>query len=111
LRVLYRLSRVLRAAGRRADADRFDLMVKAAHQASERILPLYEEANAVKTLGVAPHPDLIHRLADLREQMGRYDEALAWHRLVLRDQPDEPISRHAISRLEAAIETNAGSHH
>jgi hypothetical protein len=34
---------------------------------------------------VAPHPELYHRLADLRERKGRPDEARAWHRLMLRN--------------------------
>ena len=40
--------------------------------------------------------------------MGRLDEALAWHRLVLRDQPADPISRAAVARLEAAIGRGGG---
>ncbi len=109
--VLYRLSRVLKAAGRLEEARAFDLKVRAAQEAKERVLPLYQEANAEKTLGVAPHPDLYHRLADLRERMGRPDEALAWHRLVLRDQPDEPTSREAVARLRAAIDAGTLSEH
>ena len=53
-----------------------------------------------RTLGLAPHPDLYHRLADLRERMGRPDEALAWHRLVLRDAPEDSISLAALGRLK-----------
>ncbi len=56
----------------------------------------------MKDLGTSPHPDLYHRLADLRERMGRDDEALAWHRLVLRDNPEDPISKEAAARLELA---------
>ena len=51
--------------------------------------PVYAEAFAIKTLGLEPHTELYHRLAGLREQMGRLDEARAWHRLVLRDLPDD----------------------
>jgi tetratricopeptide (TPR) repeat protein len=102
--VLYRLSRALRAAGRADQADSFDLKVRAAKEARDQILSLYEEAEADKTLGVAPHPALYHRLADLRERMGRNDEALAWHRLVLRDQLDEPTSRAAVARLQAMVD-------
>jgi tetratricopeptide (TPR) repeat protein len=100
-RILYRLSRALRAADRLREAETFDLRVRGAQEAKDQILPLYEEANAVKTLGVAPHRDLYHRLADLRERMGRFDEALAWHRMVLRDQPDDLVSRTAIERHKA----------
>ena len=102
--MLYRLSRALKAAGRPEEAEAFDLRVRAAKEARDQILPLYEEANAVKNLGVAPHPDLYRRLADLRERMGRHDEALAWHRLVLRDQPDDPVSRRPSRRLQAMVD-------
>jgi tetratricopeptide (TPR) repeat protein len=107
--VLYRLSRALRAAGRREEAERFDLKVRAAQEARDQVLSLYEEADADKTLGVAPHLQLYHRLADLRERMGRDEEALAWHRLVLADQPDEPTSRTAVARLQATLGQEKGS--
>jgi tetratricopeptide (TPR) repeat protein len=100
-RTLYRLSRVIRLAGRLAEADSLDRQVRSAQDAKDQILPLYEEANAIKTLGIAPHPDLYHRLADLRERMGRDDEALAWHRMVLEYQPDDEESKKAIDRLNA----------
>jgi tetratricopeptide (TPR) repeat protein len=109
--VLYQLSRVLKAAGRPEEAEAFALKVRAAHEARGQILPLYKEADAEKTLGVAPHSDLYHRLADLRERMGRPDEALAWHRLVLRDQSDDPASREAVARLQAAADAGAVSRH
>ena len=101
-RVLYRLSRVLRVAGRLSEANLMDQRVRAAQDAKDQILPLYEEANAVRTLGTAPHPDLYRRLADLREQMGRYDEAVAWHRMILEYQPDDKQSGDAIARLNNA---------
>ena len=101
--VLYRLSRALQAAGRHEEAKAFDLKVRAAQEAREQILALYEQARDDKTFGLTPHPDLYHRLADVRERMGRDDEALAWHRLVLRDQPEEPISQAAVGRLEAVV--------
>ena len=95
---------MLRAAGHRdKEAEAFDLKVRDAMSAREQALALYREANADKTLGVAPHPALYHRIADLRERMGRPDEALAWHRLVLGDQPGEPISQAAAVRLESVL--------
>jgi hypothetical protein len=60
---------------------------------------VYDEAIAVKDIGVTPHSELYHRLADLRERMGRPDEARAWHRLVLRDDPSDAISQAALDRL------------
>jgi len=101
LRVLYRLNRALRAAGQHAEADSLERNVRAAQEAKDQMLPLYEEANAVKTLGIAAHPDLYHRLGDLRERMGRHDEAIAWHRMVLEYQPDDLESKKAIDRLSA----------
>ncbi len=35
----------------------------------------------------------------IREQMGWFDEARAWHRLVLRDVPDDALSLAALARL------------
>jgi Flp pilus assembly protein TadD len=101
--VLYCLSRVLRAAGRLEEVRAFDLRVRDARAARDQILELYKEANAVKTLGTRPHQDLYHRLADLRERMGRDDEALEWHRLVLKDDAEEQTSRAAERRLMQAI--------
>lgn len=102
--VLYRLALALRAAGRVQEAEQFDGKSKAGKEAREQLQSLYEQANADKTLGTAPHPDLYHRLADVRERMGREDEALAWHRLVLRDNPQEPVSKEASARLEPTIQ-------
>jgi tetratricopeptide (TPR) repeat protein len=109
-RVLYRLSRVLRVSELLSEADLLDHKVRAALEAKDQILPLYEEANAVKTLGTAPHPDLYHRLAGLRERMGRNDEAVAWHRMVLEYQPDDIESKNAIDRLNAAKAEITASH-
>ena len=55
---------------------------------------------AIKTLGLKPYPRLYQRLADLREKMGRLDEARAWHRLVVRDFPDDALSLAALERLK-----------
>jgi tetratricopeptide (TPR) repeat protein len=60
----------------------------------------YCEVRAIKKLGVKPYPKLYQRLADLRETMGRPDEARAWHRLVLRDFPDNALSLAALARLK-----------
>ena len=60
----------------------------------------YYETLSIKSLGVLPHPELYQRLAQLREKMGRIDEALAWHRLVLRDSADNVVSLAALERLK-----------
>ena len=109
LRILYRLSQALKAAGRLQDAEEIDRRVRGGQTAKNEILALYKEADAVKDLGVTPHPDLCHRLADLRDRMGRTDEALAWHRLVLRDLPADPVSLKAIKRLEATVDAGITS--
>ena len=60
----------------------------------------YYELLTIKTLGIEPHTELYQRLADLREKMGRPDEARAWHKLVLRDLPDNAQSLAALERLK-----------
>jgi hypothetical protein len=42
--------------------------------------------------------------------MGRPDEALAWHRMVLEYQPVDEKSKNAIARLNAAKADIAASH-
>ena len=54
----------------------------------------------MKALGLTPHPELYQFLAELREKMGRFDEARAWHRLVLRDLPENAVSLAALDRLK-----------
>jgi len=97
--VLYRLRLAMRAAGDIAELHRVDQRLTAYRSAFLQMRPVYDEACAQKTLGLEPRTDLYHRLADLREQMGRFDEARAWHRLVLRDVPDDALSLAALARL------------
>jgi tetratricopeptide (TPR) repeat protein len=99
--VLYRLCLALRAAGLRGELNGLESTFRVLEAARERALPVYEEANAVPTLGTKPHGELYHRLADLREAMGRLDEALAWHRLALEHEAEDAISREAVERLVA----------
>jgi hypothetical protein len=61
--------------------------------------PVYVEEFALKTLGLEPRTELYHGLAALREQMGRFDEARAWRRLVLRDVTDDAPSLADLARL------------
>jgi tetratricopeptide (TPR) repeat protein len=79
--LVYRLARALRFARQPAEAD----ALARAHEAYKAALPdlkaLYEEADATPTLGVAPHPDLVARMADLRDRMLRPEEARAWRTL------------------------------
>jgi tetratricopeptide (TPR) repeat protein len=98
--VLHRLWLALRAAGESADLNRADQLLAAYRNAFKQMRPVYVEAFAIKTLGLEPRPALYHRLARLREEMGRFDEARAWHRLVLRDAPDDAHSLAALARLK-----------
>jgi tetratricopeptide (TPR) repeat protein len=99
--VLYQLRMALRAVGETAELERVDRLLAVHRSAVQQIRPVHAEALAIKTLGLEPRPELYHRLAALREQMGRFDEARAWHRLVLRDVPGDALSREALARLTA----------
>jgi tetratricopeptide (TPR) repeat protein len=101
--LIYRLCQTLRASGRLEEAERLEPRRKAVEAAREGALRLYEEANATADLGTRPHPDLYRRLAELREQMGRPEEALAWHQLVLRDDPSDSRSKAAVERLALRV--------
>jgi tetratricopeptide (TPR) repeat protein len=59
----------------------------------------YYETIALKSLGRVPDAKLYQRLAALREGMGRFDEAVAWYLLVLRDSPSDAVSLGALERL------------
>src|SRR5262249_32877489 len=122
--VCYRYRFVLKQAGETAEYDRVDQFYKRYQAAYKQMRRSYYgrdqaghgemaetkdasdtrggyyEVLEIKTLGLRPHPQLYQRLADLREDMGRYDEARAWHRLVLRDVPDNVVSLAALRRLE-----------
>jgi len=122
--VCYRYRFVLRQAGQTAEHDRVDQFYKTYQSAYRQMRRsyygkdptgegqiaetkdasdtrgVYYEVLEVKTLGLKPHPQLYQRLADLREKMGRFDEARAWHRLVLRDSPGNALSLAALERLK-----------
>ncbi|HEX3450792.1 MAG TPA: tetratricopeptide repeat protein, partial [Isosphaeraceae bacterium] len=98
--VLYRLRMALRAAGETFEFHRADELFTVYQSAFRQMRPVYDEAFAIKTLGLEPRTELYHRLAGLREQLGRFDEARAWHRLVLRDFPDDAHSLAALARLK-----------
>lgn len=98
--VLYRLRLALRSVGDAAEQARIDALLADRQEASGRMREVYEEARTTPTLGLQPHTDLYHRLAQLRERLGRFDEAREWHRLVLRDLPGDPVSLAALARLK-----------
>ncbi len=98
--VLYRLRMALRAVGDRVELGRVDRSLNDYQKAFLEMRPVHDEAFAIKTLGLEPRTELYQRLAGLRERMGRFDEARAWHRLVLGDVPDEALSLAALARLK-----------
>jgi hypothetical protein len=122
--VCYRLRFALRQAGESAEFERINRLYEAYQRAYRQVRGSYferfepesrsegsnESANAqrgayyetlaIKDLGLKPYPALYQRLAALREQMGRFDEARAWHRLVLRDLPGDAVSLAALERLK-----------
>ena len=122
--VCFRLRFVLHQAGERADFERVDRLCEAYEIAFKEMrgsyfdrldataelpfpgdgiyqqLGAYYETVSIKNLGLLPYPELYQRLADLREKMGRFDEARAWHRLVLRDAADNVLSLAALERLK-----------
>ena len=122
--ICYRLRFVLRQAGETAQLERINRMYEAykvaykemrgsfyerfdakeassfpAHDFNQE-RGAYYETLSIQSLGISPHPELYQRLADLREKMGRIDEARAWHRLVLRDSAENVVSLAALERLK-----------
>ncbi len=96
----YRLRGALHMIGDTAEHERVNRFYTSFEEAFKQMRSVYQGALADPTLGVAPHPELYQRLADLRERLGRPDEARAWHRLVLRDDPGNAISLAALERLK-----------
>jgi tetratricopeptide (TPR) repeat protein len=99
-RVEYRFIRALRQIGETHEAEQREHVYHARLAASQEVRPLFIRVSAVKTLGTEPHPDLYQEVADLRERMGLREEAQAWHRLVLRDDPNNSRSQVALQRLQ-----------
>jgi tetratricopeptide (TPR) repeat protein len=123
-RVCFRLRFVLRQCGDHAELERIDRLCETYEVACkemrgaffDRLSPseplsfpdddvnqtrgAYYGALSIKTLGLLPYPELYQRLANLREKMGRFDEARAWHRLVLRDSAENVLSLAALERLK-----------
>lgn len=81
-RLEFRLARVLRQAGEAGPADELDRCHARHLEADRGVRDLYDEADAVPTLGVGPHDDLYRRLAENRDAMGRPAEADAWRSLI-----------------------------
>jgi tetratricopeptide (TPR) repeat protein len=99
--VEYRLSRALRHVGESAEAERIEQRVRRRDVAIQEMRPLYDLASETPDLGTGPHAKLYQQIADVRERMQLPEEAGAWHRLVLHDDPENEHSLAALKRLEA----------
>jgi Flp pilus assembly protein TadD len=97
--VEYRLSRALRHVGETAEAGRIEQRVRRREIALQELRPLFDQAAATGDLGVGPHTDLYQKIAVARERMQLPEEASAWHRLVLGNDPKNEVSLAAIARL------------
>jgi tetratricopeptide (TPR) repeat protein len=98
--VLYRLDAALRRSGDPTRARELEGPMRSAQAARNEVAGLYAEAIGKRDFGRVPDPDLYRRLAENRERLGRRDEALAWHLLVLRDFPTDPVSMAEAERLQ-----------
>jgi tetratricopeptide (TPR) repeat protein len=97
--VLYRFHSALRLADQTDEARRVKRDLDAFQGAFKELRTVTQDAKDRPALGRVPDPTLYHRMASLRERMGRPDEARAWHRLVLQDRPNDPMSLAALERL------------
>jgi tetratricopeptide (TPR) repeat protein len=77
----YRLRRTLRLAGLTEEATRFDRVVLEYREAYKKVRTAVDEASAVLRDGEPAGPALCLRMAGLRQQMGRAEEAHAWRSL------------------------------
>ena len=101
VKLLYRLGRCYRIAKRVEDAKKIE-ETEAALAATQKALgEILKEADGIKNLGIIPAPALYQRIADLRERAGKREEAIAWHKQVIRDDPANLVSARTLSRLSA----------
>jgi tetratricopeptide (TPR) repeat protein len=97
--VEYRLSRALRHLGQADEADRIEARLRRRDVAIQELRPLYDQATETRNLRASAHFELFQKIAEARERMQFLDEARAWHRLVLLDQPGNAASTAALARL------------
>jgi tetratricopeptide (TPR) repeat protein len=98
--VEYRLSRALRHDGQGDEAARIEARLRRRDVAIQELRPLFDQAEAARDLRVRTHAQLFQKIAQVREDMQFADEAIAWHRLVLAEDPGNEVSRSALARLE-----------
>lgn len=82
-----RLARALRFAEQPDEAVVWDRRIAEYRQASGSLLALYDEANAIPTLGEGPHDALYDRLAMARDRMWHSQEANAWRAMISGSPP------------------------
>ena len=97
--VEYRLSRALRHVGQATEADQIKQRVSRRDVAIQELRPLYDQVTDIPDLQVGSHVELCQQIADARERMQLPEEAIAWHELVLENQPENKVSLEAKRRL------------
>jgi tetratricopeptide (TPR) repeat protein len=76
-----RWASALRLAKLIDEADRMDQEVERARAARNGLLALHDQANALETIGEAPHIEICEHIASAYEAMVRPEEAAAWRRV------------------------------
>ena len=84
------------------EAARVELRGIKGQEAQEGKIGLFEDAMSRPNFGKNPDLSLYKSLAAIRERMGHPDEARAWHKLVLREAPEDAASLEAVGRLEGS---------
>jgi tetratricopeptide (TPR) repeat protein len=85
----YRLSRALYFAGETGEAKRFEKLLLDYRAAYQQVRALVEKAHAAVRDGHTLPSDLGDRMAELRERMGRSEEARAWRRIRSQSAPGD----------------------
>jgi tetratricopeptide (TPR) repeat protein len=98
--ILYRLSRVYHLLGPSPQGDRVDQRLKAYQDSYIALNELIYKTPKNEAATSRPQAEIYERFADLRERMGRFREARAWHELVLLDNPTHAASLAALERLK-----------
>jgi tetratricopeptide (TPR) repeat protein len=97
--VEYRLSRALRLLGEKVEAEKIELRLRGRDAAVQEIRPLYDLATETPEPPARLCTDLFQRIAAARERTQLLDEARAWHKLVLLNDPKNEVSVNALARL------------
>ncbi len=102
-KLLYRLGRAYRLAKRSDDAKKIEQTEAMLAENYKSLQEFLKEAREDRSFGLTPHPAFYQRIAELRERSGKRDEALAWHKQVIRDDPANLVSARAAARLSVEI--------